>query len=198
MPSLVMSLLRTALATKSGRLYMSGANCHGQLGLGHKDDAYVPQLVTALDPFTAKIELDKILKKEEEHTAAGAIAVGDQTSEEVDGGGDDERGKEDFEGMGGIGKGVMEVACGERHTLAQMYDGSVWGFGCNRRGQLGMCRSQRTVTQPTCVSMSVCASACACVCVCVYVYVCVCLCVCAWRACFARVLPVCACLFAAF
>lgn len=34
-------------------------------------------------------------------------------------------------------KNVVQVACGQHHTLAMTEDGQVYGWGDNRRGQLG-------------------------------------------------------------
>ena len=51
-------------------------------------------------------------------------------------------------------RGVVGVACGQQHTLVLMYDGSVWTFGRNRCGQLGVDRAGsavRGVCAPVCV-----------------------------------------------
>ncbi|KAJ2727051.1 alpha tubulin suppressor [Coemansia sp. Benny D115] len=48
-----------------------------------------------------------------------------------------------------VGKRFVAVACGLRHSLALAEDGSVYGWGANRSGQLGIGGSQKTVS---CVS----------------------------------------------
>lgn len=34
-------------------------------------------------------------------------------------------------------KNIVEVACGSKHTVIKLDDGTIWGTGCNKYGQLG-------------------------------------------------------------
>lgn len=43
------------------------------------------------------------------------------------------------------GKRVINVACGDTHTIAMTSDGSLYGFGRNQNGQLGLGHSNDAV-----------------------------------------------------
>jgi hypothetical protein len=173
--------------TSNGRLYTCGANCRGQLGLGHTNDSFLPQLVRELDPHSRDRDSPPPPDAPPPHAYPMPYTEGDEareggeyaegregsrSEEQVQGGantgaavtgggggafkahmqgaegewewgdgggaggchalgGGGEGGQEDGGRCEG-GGGVVEVACGEAHTLARMSDGSVWGFGSNR------------------------------------------------------------------
>ena len=127
-------VFHTGLLSLTGRVYTMGGNSFGQLGLGSKKSSSVPQRLTALENFTiAKISCGS-------HSAAVS-----------------DRGDLFLWGSGPFGElltpqqvelpvRVMEVAVGGTFAVALDVNHSVWTWGSNTSGELGLGDyDQRTV-----------------------------------------------------
>ena len=140
---------------EDGRLALFGDNTHGQLGHGQGEVSLLPRLLS--------IEADE-LQTHGGTDPAASVAVADS---KADVGGFMLRGgvAEDQSGDGGGGGGgsagpgaavmmrlkVINVDCGASHTMAVTSAGSLWSWGLNDHGQLGLgdtqsrCGSRRRV-----------------------------------------------------
>lgn len=127
-------VFHTGLLSLSGRVYTMGGNSFGQLGLGSKKSSSVPQRLTALENYT----ITKI------SCGSHSAAVSD-------------RGDLFIWGSGPFGElltpqqvelpvRVMEVAVGGTFAAALDVNHSVWTWGSNTSGELGLGDyDQRTV-----------------------------------------------------
>ena len=138
----------TLCITADGSLFAWGFNCYGQLGVGDTEDRQVPTLVTALQG------------KQVLHVVAGqyhTICATTDGSVSTWGNGGDNDSDSDFEGGPlGLGhdqsdklvpilvrgellnKAVVQVAAGTGHSMCVADDGSVYTWGDNHQGQLGV------------------------------------------------------------
>ncbi|MFA4986437.1 MAG: hypothetical protein WC712_07635 [Candidatus Brocadiia bacterium] len=120
-----------------GAVYGWGSNDSGQLGLGYRSNEYSPRLISAVsdkgaialvpgDSFALVLCSD------------GAVyAMGGNTEGQL-GLGDNSHKYTPLLVTGLSGKGVVEVAAGQAHSLARCSDGSVYAWGRNTKGGLGL------------------------------------------------------------
>ena len=119
----------------NGKLFAWGANDHGQLAVGNKEPASVPSPVydNAVFRNTSAIAVGA------RHTlilAQGSVvAAGDNASGQL---GDGTHVDNIGVWLTDLGANVTSVAAGDRHSLAVKDDGTVWGWGSNDHGQLGL------------------------------------------------------------
>ncbi|XP_043244131.1 RCC1 domain-containing protein 1-like [Amphibalanus amphitrite] len=127
------------LLTRSGRVFTFGGGSRGQLGTGELSSSDMPQLVTALDGL-----------------AITQVCAGGWHTAALSSSGDVYTWGWNESGQLGLGDTVnvaaepalvdalpsdvtvTQLACGSRHTLALLEDGSVMGWGWNGHGQLAL------------------------------------------------------------
>eukprot|EP00271_Cylindrocystis_brebissonii_P008505 TRINITY_DN22878_c0_g1_i1.p1 TRINITY_DN22878_c0_g1~~TRINITY_DN22878_c0_g1_i1.p1 ORF type:complete len:446 (+),score=66.57 TRINITY_DN22878_c0_g1_i1:322-1659(+) len=123
--------------TTDGEVYSWGRNQNGQLGLGTREDALVPQKVTFFEGRPVKM-----LAAGAEHAAAvtedgrlygwgwgryGNLGLGDRLDRDL---------PEEVTALQ-PGPAIAMVACGWRHTIAVDAAGVLYSYGWSKYGQLG-------------------------------------------------------------
>lgn len=137
--SVACSYHHSCLVTDTGVVYSFGRNDFGQLGLGGTDDTSAPCRITALEgrPVASvacgqyhtvfALEDGTVLAcGKNDYGQLGVDLAGPVTVPT-------ELRREAF-----LGRGVVQVACGYYHSLALADDGSVFSFGRNDFGSLGL------------------------------------------------------------
>eukprot|EP00794_Sanderia_malayensis_P007272 gene7272-8083_t len=123
----------TVLLTDSGKLYLCGWNDCGQLGIGHTQNLMFFQMLS----FKSKI---KDVSCGWNHTLfvtdmGECFSFGSNAFHQL---GNSQNKKEPLPNkVEGIPGRVAMVAAGMRHSVALTDDGSVYTWGCGRKGQLG-------------------------------------------------------------
>ncbi len=130
----------TAVVTQSGRLFTFGSNEFGQLGLGHTNNVQKPSCVKVLKP-------DKVraVGCGKAHTvvamASGRLwAFGSNTEGQLGVGREPETVHQPIEvNTSNIGDDtIVNLEAGSAHTLALGASGTVYVWGSNKEGQLGL------------------------------------------------------------
>ncbi|KAK7491466.1 hypothetical protein BaRGS_00017295 [Batillaria attramentaria] len=130
--------------TRDGSLHTCGSNSCGQLGTGGKDDVHVFSLVQFPTPVSVR-EVTAGWDFSLAVTENGALyswgnntfyQLGRQTSDKIS----PHPGLVQTELTTGVR--MVAVAAGLRHALALSEDGSVYGWGQNKRGQVGLAASR--------------------------------------------------------
>jgi alpha-tubulin suppressor-like RCC1 family protein len=133
--SIVAGDFHTLAMKNDGTVWAWGANANGQLGLGDYTSRSSPVQVTALGnnvvALVAGLGHSLALKGDGTVWAWGAnihgqLGLGDYTSHSSP------------VQVTALGSNVTALAAGEWHTLARKGDGSVWAWGANDNGQLGL------------------------------------------------------------
>lgn len=140
----------TVVLKKDGSVWAWGHNNEGQLGYKTYEDKYkTPQKVDGLSDIvsvSAGYYFTAALKKD------GTVWYwGYDNEEEINSGGIVEDEKLTPKKITGI-QDITSICCGGFHLLAIRNDGTVWGFGRNDKGQLGMRDTNRLL--PTKVKSS--------------------------------------------
>mmetsp|Transcript_15925 Transcript_15925/g.53290 ORF Transcript_15925/g.53290 Transcript_15925/m.53290 type:complete len:341 (+) Transcript_15925:3190-4212(+) len=112
------------LIFEDGEVSTCGKNDHGELGQGHICDCS-PAMVSSLLQQTVLRASDVQSYCFSEHAQPQPVHL--------------------------TGKGAVQVACGDRHTLVLFENGEVHGWGDTRKGQLGKGKEEYVVT-PACIS----------------------------------------------
>lgn len=130
-----------------GIVWTWGLNDHGQLGIGNKDNALEPIRISSVSNVSA--------------VAAGQyFSMALLSDGTLWAWGDNEYGQL---GIGTSGSGsntpvqvqnfsdkiVRAISCGFQHSLALLSDGTLWAWGHNNNGQLGLGNTTTIVTTPT-------------------------------------------------
>lgn len=128
----------TAVVTQTGRLFTFGSNEFGQLGLGHNENVLKPSCVKVLKP-------DKVLAVAcgKTHTVVGMIsgrlwAFGNNAEGQLGIGREHETVNKPFEVQIDLEDPMIAIASGSSHTLALGQSGTVYVWGSNKEGQLGL------------------------------------------------------------
>ncbi len=124
------------VSAQGTKLWASGWNKRGQLGMGHKEDQYkltqvplpentrVSQVACGWDFTLVATECGKVL-------GCGSNSFGQL------GMGEECRGVDRLTEIPGLQHGCKALACGLRHSLIVDGSGKLFGCGSSRRGQLG-------------------------------------------------------------
>jgi len=125
--------------TEEGSIIVWGSNKYGQLGVAKEQGSIIKYPVVLSTPRISAVSSG--LRHTALVTADGALFMCGQATRGQLGisNPDNSVPKTDFDSFVKV-EGlvdVKQVACGQYHTLAIMGDGSLWGWGDNRRGQLG-------------------------------------------------------------
>ena len=121
------SYYHSLVATDDGFLWGFGRNDYGQLGTGNTIDVSEPVSISTLNKPTNRVKSNRSLPflistSEGFSSAAGSSAVD-----------------------------IVSVACGQYHSVVVLGDGSVWSFGKNDYGQLGLEGSFTTMKTLPCL-----------------------------------------------
>ena len=145
--------------TVEGLLYMWGRNSHGELGLGDVRDRHLPWLVRGV---FQKIRLKKVACGYE-HTLAlsvsgavyawgcnesGQLGNGKKTSPAAVSMGIESEVLEPQRVQGFKGRRCSDIACGENHNLVIDEKATLWSWGNNAQGALGLGHFE-SVLEPT-------------------------------------------------
>ncbi|XP_006623657.1 X-linked retinitis pigmentosa GTPase regulator-like isoform X2 [Apis dorsata] len=142
----------SAVICQSGRLFVFGSNDWGQLGLGHKNHISKPSCVKILKPekvthvacgraHTLICTAEKIFacgSDQEGQLGRGISAIGDSANTPVL-----------VYDSGPTGSKIVQIVAGSHHSLALTSDGSVFAWGSNLEGQLGLPDISGLVNKPT-------------------------------------------------
>ncbi|XP_051165338.1 X-linked retinitis pigmentosa GTPase regulator-like [Leptopilina boulardi] len=143
----------SAVICQSGRLFVFGSNDWGQLGLGHKNHVSKPSCVKILKPekvthvacgrahtliCTAGQKIFACGSDQEGQLGRGSNAVGDSSSSPVM-----------VHDCGIVGPKVIQLSAGSHHSMILTGDGSVYVWGSNLEGQLGLPGTTGLVNKPT-------------------------------------------------
>lgn len=128
-----------AAVTSDGSLYTWGSNAGGQLGLGTFDSEDHPTPVKVMDNVKDVVIGSSYIGQYDAFTAAvtndGNLYIwGDQGQGIF---GDTDNSATNDAPKVQVMDDVVAVAAGSEHILAQKADGSFWGFGRRKEGQLG-------------------------------------------------------------
>src|SRR5207249_3627982 len=118
-----------------GAVWAWGWNGSGQLGIGNTTDSHIPTQVPGLSGVSA-------LSGGGYHSLAlksdGSVwAWGDNGDGELGLGNNSNAGTNSPQKIPGL-SGVVQMSSGEEHSLVLKSDGTVWAWGDNHLGQLGV------------------------------------------------------------
>ena len=139
----------TAALKSDGTVWTWGDNERGQLGNGTTTSNYSPNLLSGLSGAFTAIACggwhSAVLKSDGTvwtwgYNDDGQLGNGGTTTSYVP------------VPVSGLSGTVTALAAGRRHTLALMSDGTVWGWGCNCDGQLGIGTTTTTFLTPVLAS----------------------------------------------
>jgi len=138
-------VMHSAAVSSSGACYTWGGGIRGQLGHGRFEDSWLAK----------EVELSGLQDKETQQVVCGdfftGLVVREPSSDLLEAWlfGSNKHGELGF-GAGGqdcavpvfvqhlTGKGLTGIHLGSSHCLATCRDGMIYGWGCNRSGQLGL------------------------------------------------------------
>ena len=129
----------TLCVNAGGRVHACGNNNLGQLGVGDKENRVVPTLITGLLKTKTVVQVTAGYFHTACLTADGLIFVCGAGVQGQMGIGDTESRVVPTLVRGELeGRKVLQVAAGGAHTVCVTEDGSVFAFGANMNGQLGL------------------------------------------------------------
>jgi len=135
----------TVAINSDGTLWAWGRNDYGQLGNGTQDDEYDPTQIGEDDKWVS-------VSAGRNHTVAiksdGTLWAWGEDDQQQLGNGEEEEGQLTPTQIG-EDEDWISVAAGEWHTVAIKKDGSLWAWGKNDRGQLGVGNDNDTQDVPT-------------------------------------------------
>ena len=134
----------TLCVDAGGRVFAWGLNMFGQLGVGDKENRVVPTLVTGLLKTKTVVQVAAGYRHTACLTADGLVFVcGAGASGELGVGDTEDRVAPTLVRGELEGRKVLQVAAGANYTMCMTEDGSVFVFGRNVEGQLGVGDTER-------------------------------------------------------
>jgi len=123
----------TFIITETGKLYASGSNSKGQLGLGDTTQRTTFTYVSSYANYVSKVacgdDFSFILQGDGQLYACGNNQYGQL-------GLGDTNNRSNFTKVTSMGSDVQDVCCGMNYTYVKKKDGTIWCCGSNSGGQL--------------------------------------------------------------